>query len=285
MKTNLIDINALITMANELTPLPQSTVRLAALVGTKQDNVAEVVEVVSFDPALTFRLIRAANSAYSGSSQPVTSVKDAVTRLGTGQVFALAVASSVGPHMQKNVPEYGFSDGEFWRHSVAAAVVTEVAPAYCKVAVPTECFTAALLHDIGKLIMARFLQPEVLELLHQARQEAHLSALEAEIKILKVHHGELGGIIAQHWQFPERIVKGIIYHHNPEEGQDTICDVVYMANLGAKYIQAKLQNKEFDAALSGDVMQRLGVAPDGFAAMCDAGVQRFEKVRQRYNVK
>lgn len=285
MKTSLIDINELITHANELTALPQSTMRLAALVGGKQDNVSEVVEVVTFDPALTFKLIRAANSAMSGSSQPVTSVRDAVTRLGTAQVFALAVASSVRPHMQKNLPEYGFSDGEFWRHSVACAVATEVAQPFCTTPVPTEAFTAALLHDIGKLIMARFISREILELLQQGRLEGKLTALEAEAKILGVHHGELGGIIAQHWQFPDRVVKGIVFHHHPDAGGDSICDVVYMANIAAWKMEASLANKKYEPTPEANVLERLGMTAAGFEALSVEGVKRFENVRTRYNVK
>ena len=285
MKSDLIDLNALVAQASEMTALPQSTVRLSALVGAKQDNVAEVVDVVTFDPGLTFKLIRAANSAMSGSSQPITNVRDAVVRLGTGQVFSLAVANSVRSHMQRNVPEYGLSDGEFWRHSVAAAVAAEVAQPFCGVVIPMESFTAALLHDIGKMVMARFLSQEVLDLLQQARLEGGLSPLEAEKKVLNVHHGELGGIIAQHWQFPERIVKGIIYHHNPEDGEDLICDVVYIANLAAKKIEAGMANRKLPLTLDAGVIQRLALTREGFEKLCTEGVQRFEKVRSRYNVK
>lgn len=285
MKTAIVDIDALIANANELTALPQSTVRLAALVGSKQENVAEVVEVVAFDPALTFKLIRAANSAATGGIQAVTTVKDAVTRLGTAQVFALAVASSVRPHMHKNIPEYGFSDGEFWRHSVAAAVATEAAGKFCKTPIPRESFTAALLHDIGKLIMARFLSTEILELLASGRREGGLTALESETKVLTVHHGELGGIIAQHWQFPELIVKGIIYHHSPDEGDSPICDVVYIANIVAKRAEATMAGKTLDLVPEPAVMERMGLAAEDLDKFTTATVERFEKVRTRYNVK
>jgi putative nucleotidyltransferase with HDIG domain len=281
----LIDLNSLVENAHELTPLPQSMVRLAALVGSKQDNVSEVADVVAFDPALTFKLIRTANSAVSGQSEPVTNVRDAVSRLGTAQVFALSVATSVRPHMQSNIPEYGFSTGDFWRHSVAAAVVTEVIQPYINAPVPPEAFTAALLHDIGKLIMAHFLSIEVLELLNQARVSGGLTVLESETRVLQVHHGELGGIIAQHWKFPERIVRGIIHHHTPELGRDVICDLVYVANLGAKKVEAKLRGKTLELMPSTEVRDRVGLKAEAFERLCDEATERFEQVRSRYNVK
>ena len=285
MKSKLIDIDELIAQANELTALPQSTIRLAALVGSKADNAEEVSDVVAFDPALTFKLIRAANSAYASRSEPVTTVRDAVDRLGTAQVFSLAVASSVRPHMQKNLSEYGFSDGEYWRHSVAAAVAAEVAPQHCSITLPAETFTASLLHDIGKLIMARFIKPEILELLKEAQDRGGLTPLEAETRVLQVHHGELGGIIAEHWEFPQQVIKGIIFHHQPELGLDPICDATYLANIGAKQIVARIANKELELVPDEDCMDRLGMTPEGFEKLCVAGVERFEQVRTRYNVK
>jgi putative nucleotidyltransferase with HDIG domain len=287
MKAQLIDLNALVAQSNELPTLPQSTVHLANLLNSKQevDHVASIVEIVTFDAALTFKLIRAANSAFAGSSQPVTNVKDAVVRLGTAQVFAIAVANSVRPHMQRNIPEYGFSDGAFWRHSVAAAVAMEVAQPFCTATVPHEAFTAALLHDIGKLIMARSLSQEILELLQQAGRDGGLTPLEAETRVLNVHHGEVGGLIAQHWQFPERITKGIIHHHAPEAGSDPICDLVYIANLAAKKVEAALETKVLDSQPDAAVFGRLGMSQDGFNKLCTAAVERFEQVRARYNVK
>lgn len=287
MKSNLIDLDQLVAKANELPALPQSTVRLAGLLGSAQDLdlISKIVEVVTFDPALTFKLIRAANSAFSGSSQPVTNVREAVMRLGTAQVFAIAVANSVRPHMQTNLPEYGFSEGAFWRHSVIAAVATEVAQPHCTVTIPPETFTAALLHDMGKLIIARFLSPEILELLHQARTNGQLDPLQAEISILSVHHGELGGLVAQHWQFPERIIKGIIYHHNPEAGDDLICYFVWLANAVAKKMEAELAGKELSIDPRSDVLEKIGLPRSSLDQFCTDASRRFEQVRSRYNVK
>ena len=83
-------------------------------------------------------------------------------RLGRGTILSLAMASGVQSRMVGAIPQYGLSERALWSHSVAAAVAAEVVPKFCKVPVPPEAYAAALLHDIGKLVMSRFLSPEIM---------------------------------------------------------------------------------------------------------------------------
>lgn len=282
---SLIDLDALVAQANDLAPLPASTVRLAGLVAAQHYEVSEVAEIVSYDPALTLKLIRCANSAFRAGSMPVTTAKEAVLRLGAAQVLALAVASHARPLMQKAVPEYQMGERELWRHSIAAALVAELMPAYCRSPIPPESFTAALLHDIGKLVMARFLDQEVLHWLRKAQNEGGLSALEAERQVLSVHHGELGGIVAQHWNMPERIIKGITYHHTPEEDQDCIGYVICLANRAAKVVEARVVGKSADITLETALSDRLGLTERQAEKLCVASAARFAEVSAWYDAR
>jgi HD-like signal output (HDOD) protein len=242
-----------------------------------------VAELIAFDQALTMKLLCAANSAASGSAMPVGTVKEAVIRMGTARVLALAVASSAKPLLQARVPAYGLAEGALWRHSVAAAVAAETTPAFCRLDVPPETFTAALLHDVGKLIMGRFLSPEILGFIQRAQEVDHLGRLEAESLLLEVHHGELGGVIAQHWKLPPRVALGITYHHNPDQGLDLICDLTYLTNEVAKRIEAGLDGRQFDLAISAQVAERLGLTPKTLDNLCPVAASRYTQVCRRYN--
>ncbi len=279
----MIDLNRLIEQANELAPLPASTVRLAEMVGRPDCDLNDVVELIAFDQALTARLLRAANSAASGSAIHIGTVPEAVTRMGTAQVLTLAMASSARPFLQSRVPAYGLGEGALWRHSVAAAVAAETAPGFCQVAVPPETFTAALLHDVGKLVMGRFLDPEILGFIQRAREVDHLNELEAESLLLNVHHGELGGLIAQHWKLPSSVVLGITYHHNPEQGHHVICDLTCLSNQVAKHIEAGLDGRQFNLAIPGEIAGRLGLTPETLNELGATAVARYTQVCRRYN--
>ncbi|MBL9169406.1 MAG: HDOD domain-containing protein [Verrucomicrobiales bacterium] len=274
----MLDLDELIQRANELEPLPASAVRLASLLGSGQCDLTEVADIIAYDEALTVRLLRAANSAATGGATRVTRAQEAVFRLGASRVMALTVASKVNGLLKQHVKAYNLSEGALWEHSVATAAAAETLQEFTQEPLPQETFTASLLHDIGKLVMGRFLTTEDLEWLRRAACEGGLHPLDAERQILGVHHGELGGIIAQHWQLPEGIVKGIIYHHSPEEGLDPICDAVYVANLLGKVIADTPSASPTPASL-----ERLGIDPGQMESLTSAAKARFTAVKARYN--
>jgi putative nucleotidyltransferase with HDIG domain len=279
----MVDLNVLLSRAHELAPLPPSTVTLIEMSANPDCHLDDIADLVEFDQALTIRLLRAANSAFSASAVPVVTVREAVARMGTQQVLDLAIAAGVRSFLQARVPAYGLDEGALWRHSVASAVSAETAKTYCPISLPPEVFTAALLHDVGKLVMGRFLGTEVLGLIRRAQEVDHLDPLAAESSVLQVNHAELGGRIAQHWRLPPRIVQGITYHHNPGQGGDPICDVTYLANLVAKQVEAGLIGKKLEVSLDPGVVARLGLGPDGFDQICPAASVRYVQVNRRYN--
>jgi HD-like signal output (HDOD) protein len=223
-----------------------------------------------------------ANSAASASLMPVVTIRDAVVRLGIGSLLSLATATSVHRRLNNAVPEYGLSEGELWRHSVAAALGAESLPAFCDAELPPETYAAALLHDIGKLVLARELAPDILKVLDAARQQGHLSSLKAEAELLGVHHGELGGLIAQHWNLPDRLVRGIIHHHTPDDAGDIVADVVHVANLAAKQVGAGHWVGEDERQVLPSSMARLRMSGTGFEALCKQVAKRLEQVISQY---
>jgi HD-like signal output (HDOD) protein len=108
--------------------------------------------------------------------------------------------------------------------------------------------------------MARFLSPDILRILADAREKGGLSSLRAEAELLCVHHGELGGIIAQHWNLSDRIVTGIMYHHTPDLARDIVADVVHVANIAAKLAGTGHVATGADLQVSPTSLERRGSA-------------------------
>lgn len=278
----MIDLMALTRSANDLEALPASVTRLAAIAAKEDWDVRDVEETVALDQALSLRLLRAANSAASAARMPIATIREALVRVGLGSLLSMAAATSVKGRLTRAVPEYGLSEGEMWRHAVATALAAEAAQAYCDVSLPPETYASALLHDIGKLVLARFLDPDILRVLVLAREEGHLSGLRAETELLTVHHGELGGLIAQNWQLPQRLVTGIIHHHTPDLAGDVIADAVHVANIAAKQVGAGHSVDEEDRRPQPESMGRLKLTDKGFEGLCRQVGKRLDQVLAQY---
>ncbi len=283
----MLDLGALTEACYDLEPLPATATRLMRLAAEVDADVEEIVTIVTYDPALTARLLRVANSVEAGGVRPIATVRAAVLRLGIGLVLGIALGSSVRMHLSAASHEYYIQEGELWRHSVAAAIAGHLARSVVGIELPLESFTAALLHDIGKLALLRHMTPEVFHVLQRAREQTGFSQLEAESEILGIHHGELGGLIARHWRLPERIVQGITHHHEPEACEQpedsTICFVVHTADLTAKLAGAGVGEDDAGSIEEPTLAtERLDMSGDGFAQLCARVKENLSAVLRWY---
>lgn len=164
----MLELDALVEKASELEPLPATVSRLASVVASDDSSAQDVAEVISFDPRMTAVLLRYVNSAAGDSRYSIDTVQGAVTRLGMGAVLEIAMANTVRRQLNVSMPEFGLAAGDLWRHSVASALAAESLQRCCSTRITPETFTAALLYDIGKLVLCRFLDPELLGYLARA---------------------------------------------------------------------------------------------------------------------
>lgn len=281
----MIDLEKLVRAAFEMKPLPDSVTRLAGIVANRRSSLDDVVEVITYDPVLTAKVIRASNSVFSAPRVPIVSVDRAVVRIGTGAVLAIATAASVEKQMNVACVAYGLREGDLWRHSVAAALSAQVAQAFCDAPLPPESFTAALLHDVGKLVLSRFLDPEAIEMVRYAKEKWNLTDIAAEKRVLRVHHGQVGGLMAKRWKFPESIVKGIQMHHNPAKGDSALCDTVHIADAIAKAVEhARTHDGQIPPiqVQSRSVMQ-VGLRVAEVERLCQRVAMRLDDVLELYS--
>jgi len=153
------------------------------------------------------------NTADAALDHPVVDLHEAVTRMGLNAIYRL-VAVVIGEGMLGSEQAgYGISSGGLWEHSVTTAVAARVIAK--KLGNNDDlAFTVGLLHDIGKLVLSKFLEGSQHDIEVKTESDG-LSFLEAEKSILGVEHSEIGGRILQRWNFPENFVKAVWYHHDP----------------------------------------------------------------------
>lgn len=279
----MIDLAALTESVQDLAPLPPSAHRLVQLASDPDVGLREFAEVIELDPPLTMKVLRAANSAASGSATPVTTVQDAVTRMGVAQVVTFAVATHARSVLSKPVPGYEYSENQMWRHSVFAALAAEMIPETCGIPTPPYAFTAALLHDIGKIILGRFLSFELVEQMALVRDEKKLSSWQAEQAVLQTDHAVVGARVAEYWRLPPVLVMGIKYHHAPDQSPDQLAGYVHLANLAANRIEPTTPDVDPESlSVSPAVMTSLGLSADALVNLSTAASSRFEEVSARY---
>ncbi len=224
-------IQILIKEIKNIKPIPAVIHPLLEVVDDPSSCMDDIAKIIQYDPALTASVLRTSNSAFFGLKQPAESIKDAVNLLGTDQIIDLVLLKSGSKALSGSQAGYDLHEGAMWKYSVSSAIIARQIAKKLKIQHKNSIFTAALLKDIGKTILDKFVQ-DAFEKISRLVVNDNLSFMEAEKKIIGVDHAELGGMIAKMWKFSPRMVRIIRNHHL--EDSDMIHDqdiaVVYLAD-------------------------------------------------------
>jgi putative nucleotidyltransferase with HDIG domain len=224
------DLNHIASLLKAFPSMPGAAVKLLALIDDPQINADRIEQILRQDAGLTANLLRLANSAYFGIPSKVGSVRQAVLLLGLKRLIQMVIACCVSAIMDKPVPGYDLPPGELWRHSLAVTVAAEGLVKELKLEATDELFTAALLHDVGKLVLGEY----VADRFHQIEGAlAQGVAFEkAENMVLGTDHADIGARILKQWSLPPGIVNAVRWHHDPDSAaqSDLMLDIVHTAN-------------------------------------------------------
>ncbi|QOJ24515.1 MAG: diguanylate cyclase [Gammaproteobacteria bacterium] len=206
------DLNQL----NITTALPSPKgVALALLEACRQEDVTitEITKLIQTDPALSGRLIQRAN-ATKQTARPVSSISDAVSRVGLTAVKQLAMGFSLIDQYQHGSSK-GFDYQAFWSHSLLMAIAMQELGKVTRVSAPDELFACGLMMRIGCLALATIYPDKYSELLQDQTSDTPLSQLEQQY--LQTDHNELTAAMLINFGFPTIFVESIYYHEIPEE--------------------------------------------------------------------
>lgn len=223
-------------------------------------------KVVSKDQALVARLLKLANSSTYGRSRSIHSVPEAVVLVGLEQMKRIVFAVSTEGLTRNTLAHYAYEPSRgYWMHctavGLASRAIVESLPA--RPLHVEEAFVAGLLHDVGKLIIDDFLDPDGGERDVDLAEEAEAVGLD---------HAELGEYILSQWRLPESIVAAVRDHHAPL-GRDDVSPGARLLQLGQAMVrtwrighteQVDL-SEDFDPAPHAPLIEALGMPEDKLA--------------------
>ena len=226
-------IDKILLSIKKLPAFPVTIQRVIELLTNDDYSVNEVANVIKYDPAIAVNILKICNAAYFGSRQRIRTIPDAVVHLGQKQLIRVVQTAGVSRYFVKNMKTYGTDANALWRHSVAVALMSQILNRQFYQQDDGALYTAALVHDIGKLIMGEYVEASGEKILQLVSEEG-CSFLEAEEQVIGINHAELGGRIADYWNFPRELRNAIAHHHRPdlfeEESENNLTHLVYLAD-------------------------------------------------------
>ncbi len=224
-------LHEIVQSVHRLRPLPANTSRILQALEQPHTSAGVIAELIALDQALTAYVLRVANSAAMSTRMGVTSVSEAVMRLGFKQVRSLVLSTlAIGP-LSVRLSGYRLGDKELWHHSIATASAAHWLDGALHYPDAEEAYVAGLLHDIGKLLLDQYVLADYQQIVEIMRAE-QVPLWEVEERLFGIDHAGVGGLIATHWQFPPQLVQAIRYHHDPASnpGEQYLAALINLAN-------------------------------------------------------
>jgi len=195
---------------------PSLYLELATAISSPHASVETIGEIVERDPAICAKVLQLANSAVFGLQLQIIQPCEAVAFLGFDTTRALVMlAHTFAAFDARRLA--GFSIDQLWQHSVGAgrfarqiAVLENSGPETTE-----QSFSAGLLHDVGKLLLAANLPAKFRQAVALAKAQDHPFWV-AETEVLGCSHAELAGYLLGIWGLPSPIVEAVALHHRPE---------------------------------------------------------------------
>jgi putative nucleotidyltransferase with HDIG domain len=211
--------------------MPATAAKLMPLLQNPDTSTSQIEDIVKYDPGLTANILKLSNSAYFGLPSKVSSIRQAIMLMGWKRLLQLVMTMCMSALMKKPIPGYDLPQGELWRHSVAVSVGADTLVKSLSLSNADEAFTAALLHDIGKLILGEFVHQDLDKIMQMV--DKGITFEVAEFIVIGTNHADVGARILQSWSLPQELVNAVSWHHDPERCQNhcLISDVVHIANI------------------------------------------------------
>ncbi|HVY06188.1 MAG TPA: diguanylate cyclase [Burkholderiales bacterium] len=189
--------------------------RLLELLRQEDVPIEDIAHAMQADPALSGRLIRFANMAFSGPRRPVVSVTEAIQRSGLDVVRQIVLGFSLLAHNRTGACR-SFDYSRFWSRSLATAIAANSLCLRVRAAPAEEAFSCGLLADVGSLALATLYPKEFAALLDAHRGESGRVLAESERREFKTDHAELGAAMHEDWRLPRLYVEALQHHENPD---------------------------------------------------------------------
>jgi len=211
-----------------LPPFPAVALKLLTIISDEDADFREVSRLITADTALSSQVIRMANSALFGFSQEVTSVMRALSLLGANRVRDMLVTVAL-----KNYMSPGDSPvlRDCWRHGLAAALWGEALAQWYLLDRPM-LYTAAILHDLGRIAMFKLAPDTYTRFLGKAA-DGNRDFRDLERDTFTLDHCQVGGYLAKLWNFQSGLIDVITHHHDTVTPQSPKIRVLVQAACSA----------------------------------------------------
>jgi HD-like signal output (HDOD) protein len=212
-------LKALIGQLGTLPSFPTLYVEVMKETACRDSSIESIAAIIAKDPGMTAKMLQIVNSAVIALAHRVSSPFEAVEYLGLGTVRSLVLSAHIFSCLgQTNLK--GFSVNQLWNHSVGTGALARriMQLEGAEAADADDAYTAGMLHDVGKLMLANSL-PEQFQQALTLAAERQVPLHEAEAEVFGATHAGAAAYLLGLWGLPAPLVEAVAFHHTPRKSE------------------------------------------------------------------
>jgi len=207
-------LKTLVCKMSRLPSMPSLYLRLVEKASRPDTSLEEIASIVNKDIAMTAQVLKLTNSSFFGLGRQLSNAEEAVAYLGLDTLKTLVLSIHAFSQFEK-IETGALKIESLWTHSLQVASlakrISKMEGQDPKAA--EEAFTAGMLHDIGKLVLAVNLPNEYTEAIRIFHSGLELPL--AELRVFGANHADVGGYLIGLWGLPVPVVEAVALHHCP----------------------------------------------------------------------
>ncbi|MCK4966033.1 HDOD domain-containing protein, partial [bacterium] len=223
---------------SDIASIKQSITQIISIINDPESGAKDLKNAIELDPPLSAKVLKLANSALYGYPKTICEIQEAIVCIGFEAVKELALSQKIGEIFAKEQIINGYSRISLWKHSVAIAVCSKLIYRREFREKGDNAYAAGLLHDIGITVIDQFLPSTFKKVIDECADKKD-NLYDTETSILGYNHADIGMAIAKDWQFPDELIVGLGYHHNPDEADDEFAKIAYIIAASDYICQSK----------------------------------------------
>jgi len=202
---------------SELPHIPAVISRIITMSSEETFTAEKMAKEIQKEPVLVARILKIANSPHYSLQRSVGTLSRAISVLGTLVIQNIALSAGIFNALYEAESGAAFDFESFWKRTFFSAISCRLIAEKKGYAVPEEGFIVGLLHDVGRLAIAKT-EPEIFKRISEEnKKNSHKKGIEIRLEqaYLKTDHAKIGSLFARESMLPEFIEQALLYHHTP----------------------------------------------------------------------
>jgi HD-like signal output (HDOD) protein len=257
-----------------LPEIPSIVAELNEVIANPLSLAEDIANVVNKSPSLTATLLKIVNSALYGCPSKIEKVSQAVTLIGTKEIYGLALGISV-ISIFKLIPKEIINMYDFLRHSIGCGIIARILAAHKNLPQTEQLFVSGLLHDLGRVLLYIYFPEDSLNIFNSCRKSDRLLYQE-ETEYLGCDHTHIVKHLMQHWKLPLALESNVSYHHQPSQAQNPVpATILHLADIMVNGLGMGTSGERFVPPLDHKAWEDLDLSISCFEIAVKQAVHQF----------